>query len=121
MEEHDEPMFGGGTKKVQRAVLASGTVKLNGCARFKGRDMPHDIRHGVGLTYGVDADFFAEWLKQNKDSDFVKFVFAQSPKPGEIEAQAKDYRSLKTGLEPIDMNNLPQEFKGKVAPSTSAQ
>lgn len=115
MEDHDEPMFGGGTKTVKRAVAEPATVRLNGWARYKGQDLPYEVRHGAGLTYGVDADLFAKWLEQNKDSDLVRngLVFAQAPKPGEVQAQAKDHRSLKSGLEPIDPGNLPAEFTGK--------
>lgn len=114
MDTHDEPQFGGGTKQVQRAVrLDDRRIKLNGFARWKGRDMPHDIRMGAGITHGVDADFFAEWLKQNKDLEAVKkgLIFAQA-KGGEMESQLKDHVSLKSGMEPGDPGNLPKEFSG---------
>jgi hypothetical protein len=96
-------------------------VKLNGFARWKGRDMAHEIRMGAGLTHGVDADFFAEWMRQNADSEVVKkgLVFAQA-KPNEMEAQLRDHRTLKSGMEPIDPENLPSEFKGKIAKAEAA-
>jgi hypothetical protein len=96
MEDHDEPLFGGGVKTVKRAVKTSHPpVKINGPARYAGLDLPHDIKGGCGLTYGVDADFFAEWLRLNRDEPYVKYglVFAQpTGKPGEIDAQIKDHR-----------------------------
>jgi hypothetical protein len=118
MEDHDEPLFGGGVKTVKRAVKTPHPpVKINGPARYAGLDLPHDIKGGCGLTYGVDADFFAEWLRQNRDEPYVKngLVFAQQTgKPGEIDAQIKDHRKYQSGMEPLDPSNLPQEFKGKI-------
>ncbi len=115
MESHQEAVMGGGWKEINRAVAKGERIKLNGCARFAGKDAPHEIRNGVGLTFGVDADLFAAWLEQNKDNEIVKngLVFAQA-KTGEINAQAKDHRTLKSGLEPLDPKNLPAEFKGKI-------
>lgn len=112
MEDHEEPVMAGGYRIVKRAMVDREPVKLNGPARYIGRDSAHTIISGSGITYNVDADFFAEWMKQNADHPAVKgkFIYAQS-KPGEIEAQARDHRSLKTGLEGIDPNNLPEEFK----------
>jgi hypothetical protein len=92
-------------------------VKINGPARYAGLDLPHDIKGGCGLTYGVDADFFAEWLRLNRDEPYVKYglVFAQpTGKPGEIDAQIKDHRKRMSGMEPLDPKNLPEEFKGKI-------
>lgn len=123
MADHDEPVFGGGVKIVKRAVKVGPDVKINGCARRMGVDAPHEIRGGVGLTHGVDADFFAKWLEQNKDEPYVKngMIFAQPTEknPREIGAQIRDHRTLKSGLEPIDMNNLPPEFKGRVERSVA--
>lgn len=127
MVEHDEPLIGGnGHKTVKRAqpLFQDGKpkeIKLNGSARFVGKEMPHDIRNGAGLTFGVDADFFAKWMADNKDSEIVKngLVFAQT-KAGEIEAQAKDHRQQVTGLEPLDPRNMPAEFKGKIETATAA-
>jgi hypothetical protein len=115
MEEHQEPVMAGGYRKVRRAVQDRPPVRLNGFARYLGQDVAHSIIMGTGITHGVDADFFAEWMLQNEDSDVVKkgLIFSQI-KPSEIEAQARDHKSLKSGLEPIDPSNLPPEFKGKI-------
>jgi hypothetical protein len=124
MEDHDEPVFGGGVKVVKRAVKHGPAIKINGSARRMGADAPHEIRGGVGLTYGVDEDLWKRWLEQNKDEPYVKngLVFAQpTGKPGEIGAQIRDHRTLKSGMEPLDPNNLPPEFRGKIATATSAE
>lgn len=121
MVEHAEPVMGGGMRTVKRAVQLPGEVKINGCAAAMGKALPHDIRNGVGLTFGVDADLFNAWREQNKDSDFVKreLIYA-SAKPAEVEAQAKSNASVKSGFEPVDRNNLPEEFTRKGAKIESA-
>lgn len=112
MEDASEPVMGGGWKTVKRASPLGKLVKLNGSAKAIGKDVPWDIKFGVGLTHGVDADFFAKWMEDNKESDIVKggHIFCKT-KTGEVLAEAKDKMSEKTGLEPIDRNDLPAEFK----------
>lgn len=118
MVDFDEPVFGGGVKVIKRAKQVGPDVKINGSARRMGFDTPHDIRGGVGLTYGVDADFFVKWLEANKDEPYVKngTVFAQPTEKAmrEIPAQSRDVRQIKSGFEPLDMNDLPNEFRGKI-------
>ena len=100
----EKDIFVNGTVyKTKEAVPDDRRYKINGCARYVGADSPHDIRHGVGLTHGVDKDFFEEWLKRNASMEVVrdKLIFAHE-KPVEVEAQAKDRKSLKTGLEPLE-------------------
>jgi hypothetical protein len=122
-EDFQEPVMGGGHKTSKRAYVDPRfkPVKLNGPARAIGKDVSHEIRNGVGLTHGVDADLFAAWLAQNKDADYVVkgLVFANL-KPSEVDAQAKDHISLKSGMERIDPNNLPDEFKRKIKTADAA-
>src|SRR4051812_37597048 len=125
MEDHDEPVFGGGFRTVKRAVKTHhAPVKLNGPARFAGKDLPHDIKGGYGLTYNVDADFFAEWIRQNKDEPYVKngMIFAQpSGKTADIDSQIKENLKRKSGMEPLNPSDLPEEFKGKVETANGPQ
>nr|WP_321986150.1 hypothetical protein [uncultured Lichenicoccus sp.] len=108
------PVMGSSEKKLQqRAELAdSRRIKINGPARAIGKDAPHEIRNGVGLTHGVDADFFAAWLNQNKDSDVVLrgHVFAAA-KVSDVDAKAVEMSREKTGLEPLDPKQHPDEFR----------
>lgn len=112
MEDAQEPVMGGGWKAIKRAVPTGKLVVLHGPAKAIGKDVPWEIKSGVGLTHGVDADFFAKWMEDNKEADVVTggHIFA-NVKTGEVLAEAKDRISLKTGLEPIDRNNLPAEFR----------
>lgn len=124
MVDHDEPVFGGGVRVVKRAVQVGPRIKINGPARYMGQELPHDIKGGCGLTYGVDADFFAKWLEQNKDAPYVRngLVFAQpTGKPGEIESQIRDHKKLKSGMEPLDLENLPPEFRNKIEKADAPQ
>jgi hypothetical protein len=117
MEERQEEILGGGFRVVKRAVSLGKRVKINGAARKIGQDSPHEIRYGVGLTHGVDADFFAAWLDQHKDDDLVKngIIFAAA-KSIDVEAQAKDRSPQRSGLEAVDPNNLPGEFRRAIEP-----
>jgi hypothetical protein len=121
MEDHNEAVMGGGWRKVSQAVKVGDPVKVNGPAKYVGKDALHEIRYGVGLTHGIDADFFEKWIKDNADSEVVKLklIFA-SPKAGEVIAQAKDQISLKSGMEGLDRNNLPEEFRQKITTATGA-
>lgn len=64
--------------------------------------------NGYALTPGIPADFWYEWYEQNKDNDLVKnkIIFAFDTEKSAI-AAAKDHQSVKTGLEPLDPNKLP--------------
>ena len=121
VETYDEQLMAGGTRKAKRALPQGQAIKLNGCARRVGKDAPHLIIRGAGITSGVDKATFEEWMRVNAESDVVKkgLVFAQ-PNDREIEAQAKDHVTLKSGLEPIDPENLPPEFKRKIATADAA-
>lgn len=121
MEEYQEPVMAGGVRTVKRAVPEGPMVKLNGCARNHNKETTTDIRFGCGVTYDVDADMFSEWMKRHRDEPYVRngLVFAQ-PKPGDAAAQAKDHTSLKSGLEPLDPQNLPAELKNGLVKVTGA-
>jgi hypothetical protein len=112
MEEVAEPLLGGGSRIVKRAVSLNRRVKINGSARQVGKDSPHEIRNAAGLTHGVDADLWAAWLAQHQDDDLVKnnIIFA-STKGIDVEAKAKEVIAEKTGFEPIDPGKMPPEFK----------
>ena len=121
MEDYQEPVMGGGWKTVKRAFPIGDPVKIHGSAKAIGKDIPWDIRSGAGLTHGVDADFFAKWMADNKDSDMVKggHIFSNA-KAESVIAEAKEKKKEKTGLEPLDRNNLPAEFKPVIRNSEAA-
>jgi hypothetical protein len=120
-EKYSVPVMAGGVKEVTRSRPTSWSQKLNGPARKIGQDVAHQIMHGAGLTHGVDADLFALWLEQNKDSDVVRkgLVFGQ-PKANDTIQQALEHRAEKSGLEAVDPANLPDEFKRKIETAVTA-
>jgi hypothetical protein len=119
MADAEEPVMGGGVRIYKRAYPIGNPVKLNGAAKRIGQDVPWDIRAGAGLTHGIDADFFAKWMADNKDSDVVKggHIFA-SAKTGDVVAEAKEKIGEKTGLEPLNPNSMPAEFSKVVRTAT---
>jgi hypothetical protein len=115
------PIMAGGAKEVTRWRPTAWSQKLNGPARKIGQDVSYQIMHGFGLTHGVDADQFAIWLEQNRDTEMVKLglVFGQA-KTNDVIQQASEHRKEKSGLEPVDPNNLPDEFKRKIETAVAA-
>lgn len=112
MVEFVEPVLGGGTRTGKRAEMVGSVVKINGYAAPFGERPQNQVVGGLtgyALTFGVDREFFEEYLRQNRDSDVVKngLLFAAD---GEQRARdiAKERRGVKNGLEPLDPNNLPR-------------
>jgi hypothetical protein len=66
----------------------------------------HEIVGGYGLTHGIPRDFAEEWFRQNANSAMVKnnLIFMQG-REQEARAQARDQKTLKSGVEPIDPND----------------
>lgn len=111
-EEYDEPMFGGGTKRVKRFLPIPDTeVVLRGPGRSISM-MPADqvdqfAPGGYGLTPGVPRSWWENWLSRNRDSHIVrnKIVFASADTP-RAAAQAREQREVQSGLQPVDPQNI---------------
>ena len=116
MVEYSEPVMGGGSKIVPRAEQIGGAVTIHGYAAPFGKPPVAQVVGGYALTPNVDADFFAEWLKQNADHDVVKnnLIFANE-KPESVHGKAKGRESIRNGLEPIDPNKLPKGIESAKA------
>ena len=54
------------------------------------------------MTFNVPKDFFDEWMRQNATTDMVKngLIFA-AKKRENVVAQARDHKTLRSGLEPL--------------------
>ena len=104
---------GGGKREVMEAQLRPGgkVVTVNGPAAPFGRMPKGPVEGGYVLTFGVDADFFAEYVRQNKDTDLIKnrilFGFA---KEADAIAEARKLETVRTGVEPVDPDRPPDEF-----------
>ena len=95
-------------EKIDAHGVRTRIVTLRGPMQPWGTFSP-DIAHGVGLTHGVDADFFAAWMKEHADYAPVKagLIFAAA-KPEEVLAQARDRESTRTGYEPLRQEDIPR-------------
>jgi hypothetical protein len=64
--------------------------------------LPPDVRGGYALTPGIPADFWEQWLEQNKLAPYVTggMVFACHDMAS-AKSQANEQDELKSGLEPL--------------------
>jgi hypothetical protein len=110
-----EPVMGGGHREVKRWRKNGQAVTINGMARPFGAAYSPTVQEGVGLTFGVDAEFFSKWLAQKKDFPPVVagMIFAAATTESAID-HAQEISSLKTGFEPIDPHSVPEEFRGEI-------
>jgi hypothetical protein len=113
MVDVDVQVFGGGIKSIKeprvRDDVAPVTFKGPGGSVF-GMQTPHRVIGGYGLTPGVDADFFEEWLRQNKDHEAVKNkqVWAHEQEASVV-SFAKENVDRRSGMEPLVPANEPKE------------
>jgi hypothetical protein len=106
MQEKPEPAPGGGYRMVPTATVHGDTVFIKGNAYAANAPLPdYPIVGGAALTFNVDADFFAEWMKQNADAEIVKkgLIFAHAKDTAGL---ARESAGLKSGLERIDPDAL---------------
>ncbi len=59
---------------------------------------------GFGLTFGVDAAFFEQWIEQNKDAPYVVngMIFGAYSEE-DLRAQCRELERRKSGLEPLEV------------------
>ena len=102
----------GGTHEVESYVKTGKTVVIQGCARPVGVDSDKHLVGGFALTHDVDADFWAEWVKQHEGFEPLEkgLIFA-APKGG-TQSEAKNRRDLVSGFEPLNPSRPPAEFSG---------
>jgi len=98
------PVLGGGMRDEKVWQASNKRVEIKGPRRgVTGGDDPASPNNdGYALTFGVDADIVAQWMKDNADSDLVLngLVIVHGDMK-EIKAQTKAGRDQKTGLEPL--------------------
>lgn len=113
--EVSEPVMGGGTRKVPQWRKNGHTVTINGAALPFNAPYTPTVQEKVGLTFGVDADFFNEWLKQKKDFPPVAagLIYAETSTEKAV-GHAQEISDLKSGFEPVDPDEIPEEFQGDI-------
>jgi hypothetical protein len=108
MVERSEPQPGGGYRMAPSAMVYGEPVFINGCAYAANAPLPeYPIIGEAGLTFGVDADFFAEWLKQNADAEVVKkgLIFAHIKDTAGL---ARESAGKKSGMERLNPDSPGQ-------------
>jgi hypothetical protein len=108
-EDTYEPVMGGGTREVKVARPIGEAVRIRGNTFPYGTVPNWPIEGGFGFTFDVDKAFWDEWLEQNRELLAVKnrLIWAM-PQLDSAVAKAKELKSLKSGLEPLDPQNLPK-------------
>lgn len=71
----------------------------------KGYPAAPDMELGYALTPNIPADFWEKWLEQNAKTDMVVngLIFAHSDRASIVD-EAKDFRDVRSGLDPLDMS-----------------
>lgn len=101
--EHSEPVMGGGTQIVKRAVQKGPLVKVSGPAVPFGKAPAFHLAGGYALTPGIDKEFFDKWWEQNADLDAVRnrLIFASDKAETTIK-RAEDGEKITSGMQPLD-------------------
>jgi hypothetical protein len=109
MVEAQEPVMGGGFRKVKVAQERPERAEIKGWAHPQNHAPKAPLIGGFALTAGVDKDLWDTWKTQNAESDLVKngLIFAHE-KADSVQDQAKDQRALRSGLERLDPKKLPR-------------
>jgi hypothetical protein len=91
-----------------RTVTVRGPAYPNGVVPANFPEKPQ-IVGGYALTPGIDADFFDDWLEQNKLNPIVEnhMIFAFDRHDDAV-AASKEHRALLSGLEPLVPGNDPR-------------
>jgi len=118
-----------GMRTVMEAEPTGPVVILRGTARPRGAlpegfpDAPL-IVDGAALNFGIDADWFDEWLEQHKRDPLVinKMIFARE-KEADVRSIAKEHTRETSGLEPVNPKGdarMPKSTRAEVADVSGA-
>jgi hypothetical protein len=103
-----------GAREVKQARRTGSVVRIRGTAYPRGA-MPSEfpappvIVGGAALNYGIDKNWFDQWIEQNKRSSFVtnRLIFAHESED-KVRGQAREEASILSGLEPINPKKDPR-------------
>jgi hypothetical protein len=103
-----------GLRTIKKAERIGEVVRLRGTAYPRGvvpDGFPEKpaMANGAALNYGIDKDWFDEWLRQNHKNPIVmnKMVFAHEDEQ-DVRAEAKELSKFLSGLEPVNPKNDPR-------------
>jgi hypothetical protein len=103
-----------GSRKRMQGRRTGSVVRLRGTAYPRGAKPsefpdPPVMVGGAALNYGIDKDWFDQWLDQNKRSALVMngLIFAHE-KEDMVRGQATEQAAILSGLEPINPKSDPR-------------
>jgi hypothetical protein len=104
-----EPVLGGGTRETRIARVHGPELRIRGNTFPYGTVPSYHIVCGYAITENVDKSFWDQWLEQNRDHLAVKnkLIFAFE-KLDDTVSEARKLETVKSGLEPLDPQNLPK-------------
>lgn len=110
MTETRVPSLGGTTLPVKQAVKIGKVYTVNGNASPHGVAPRCRIVAGYALTDGIPKEFWDKWREQNEDAEYVthKLIMAWPTNAG-ADDMAKEHRRVRSGLEPLDGQNLKDD------------
>lgn len=111
-----EEIPGIGIRERKRWNAVGDSIIINGCAVDRERPSEKQVVAGAALTFGVDAEFWGEWeawAKENFEPYKRGLIFANE-KQASVISEAKELADEKSGFEPADPKNLPDEFKANI-------
>ena len=109
-EEVQEPVLGGGTRAIKRAFPSGQEIRVNGPAKPFGAEPTCETSGGYALTFGVPKDFWDEWKRQNEGSKLLAEHVVMAYEKAEVARDAaKDHKTVKTGLEPLNMATIRKD------------
>lgn len=121
-EKFEQNMQGGRT--IKEATRSGSVVRLRGTSYPRGTppagfpEKP-EIVGGAALNYGVDKDWFDEWLQQNRLNPLVvnRLIFAHETVDG-VRGEAKEMAAFLSGLEPVNPgkdSRIPRSTREEVS------
>lgn len=108
-----EQVFGGGVRAIKKGQAVGDPIHIIGPVRAVNADP--DAKRVIAtfaLTYNVPKAAFEKWMEDNKALDIVRLgmIYAYNSE-ADVAARAKEYRGLKTGLEPLDTTSMKSDGK----------
>jgi hypothetical protein len=104
-----------GARTVKEAIRVGKVVRLRGTAYPRGTipdGFPERplIVAGAAMNFGIDKEWFDEWLKQNERNPLVmnRMIFSHESQDW-VSGFAKDHAAEKSGLDPIDPKSLSKD------------
>jgi hypothetical protein len=102
-----------GFHKVDRSIRIGPVYTLRGPRLPTGMAPSFPVIGGYAITPGIPKDFWDEWVKQNKDADYLALgeehkrvgmmptVFA-ADSAARIESMCREFSKMRSGMEPLD-------------------